>query len=234
MRQTISSVSAASSAVFISATPVAANNYDSLMAEVTVFILAGGQSSRMGQDKAFLQLGGRTLLQRTLDMARAVSHEVCIVGQQEKFASYAPVVEDLYPGRGPLAGIHAALRSSSTELNLMLGVDTPFLDSRFLRYLLEQAETGGALVTLPRIGGRNQPLCAVYRREFAVVAEQSLQAGHNKIDSLFATTSVWTIEEAELRRLAFDPGMFDNLNTPEEWEQARKRQAHDGKTLHRI
>jgi len=195
------------------------------MQEVTAFILAGGQSSRMGRDKAFLQLGGRTLLQRALELARAVATEVRIAGQKEKFACYAPVVEDLYPGRGPLAGIHAALRSSATELNLILGVDTPFLEAALLRYLVEQAEAGGAVVTVPRIGAKYEPLCAVYRRGFAELAEESLRAERNKIDPLFAMTSLRVVDQAELRTLAFDPGMFDNLNTAEEWEQARRRQS---------
>ncbi len=193
------------------------------MTEISAFVLAGGQSSRMGRDKAFLRLGGRTLLERALEAARVVTADVRIVGQKEKFAAYGPVIEDLYPGRGPLAGIHAALRASSAELNLVLGVDTPFLDPGFLRYLLEEAKHSGAVVTAPRIGGQNQPLCAVYRREFGDLAEPALRAGRNKIDSLFAGTSVQIIEEALIRELAFDPGMFDNLNTPEEWEQARQR-----------
>jgi len=194
------------------------------MAQVSAFILAGGRSSRMGRDKAFLQLGGRTLLDRALEVARAVAAEVRIAGQKEKFAAYAPVVEDVYPGRGPLAGIHAALRSSTTELNLVLGVDTPYVDPAFLRYLIGQAEASGAVVTVPRIGAKYEPLCAVYRRQFAQLAEQSLQAGRNKIDPLFEKTSLRIVDEAELRMLAFDREMFDNLNTPEEWEQARKRQ----------
>lgn len=193
------------------------------MAEVTVFILAGGQSSRMGRDKAFLQLGERSLLERALAAARTVTAEVRIVGQQEKFAAYAPVIEDLYAGRGPLAGIHAALRWSSTELNLVLGVDTPFIDTAFLRYLVEQAAASGAVVTVPRVAGQRQPLCAVYRREFADLAEQALQAGRNRIDALFEQTSARIIDETEMRKLAFDPGMFDNLNTPEEWDQACRR-----------
>jgi molybdenum cofactor guanylyltransferase len=193
------------------------------MAEVTAFILAGGRSSRMGRDKAFLQLGGRSLLERALEAARAVAAEVRIVGQKEKFSSHAPVVEDVYPGRGPLAGIHAALRSSGTELNLVLGVDTPFIDARFLHHLIDQASASGAVVTVPRIAGQNQPLCAVYRREFAEMAEESLQVGHNKIDSLFEKTSLRIVDEAEMQRLAFDPGMFDNLNTPEDLDQACRR-----------
>src|ERR1700704_3068714 len=94
---------------------------------VTAFVLAGGKSSRMGQDKAFLQLGGRTLLDRALDLAKNAVDGVFIVGSAEKFASLGPVVEDIYPGHGPLGGIHAALTRTSTDLNLIIAVDLPFL-----------------------------------------------------------------------------------------------------------
>src|ERR1700722_6676083 len=92
-----------------------------------VFILAGGKSTRMGADKAFVTLDGRTLLARALELARLVTADVCIVGDAEKFAPFAPVVEDEFRGCGPLAGIHAALRASAVELNLMLAGDLPFV-----------------------------------------------------------------------------------------------------------
>jgi len=187
----------------------------------------------MGRDKAFLLLDGRTLVERMLELARSVTAEVQIVGPRAKFAHLAPVIEDTYAGRGPLAGIHAALTASACELNLILALDTPFLDPRFLRYLVEAAIPAAVsaanfppqlpLVTFPRAAGQSQPLCAVYRRAFAAVAESSLRQGRYKIDPLFATVPCREIGEPELRRLAFDPQMFDNLNTPDEWEQARKR-----------
>jgi molybdopterin-guanine dinucleotide biosynthesis protein A len=243
------------------------------MATIAAFVIAGGQSSRMGRDKAFLELDGRTLLERALEVARSVSDDVKIVGQREKFSAYGDVVEDIYPGQGPLAGIHAALRSSTAELNLMIGVDTPFLDTRFVQYLIQQAEASGATVTVPvtgipypvspdpgetRVGhspvssfqspdakvvggaqmpkfdarnqkletrnlGQAQPLCAVYRREFARIAEEALRQRRNNIVPLFARVRSREISDSELRKLAFDPIMFENLNTPEEWEEASKR-----------
>ena len=179
----------------------------------------------MGAEKAFLMLEGRTLLERTLELARMVAEEVQIVGAREKFETFAPVVEDRYAGRGPLGGIHAALSASSSELNLILAVDLPFLEKRFLEYLLAEARAAKAVVTVPRAGGGFQPLCAVYRQEFQQLAEQALAAGRNKIDTLFAQTKVRIIEEDELQRFAFSPAMFDNLNTQEEWERARQRLA---------
>jgi molybdenum cofactor guanylyltransferase len=146
---------------------------------------------------------------------------VRIVGDAKKFADFGRVVEDVYRGRGPLGGIHAALSSSATELNLMLAVDLPFVGPEFLEYLLLRAQESGAMITVPRAGGGLQPLCAVYRREFAEVAEQSLHEGKNKIDSLFATVGTRVIEEDELGRAGFSAEMFRNLNTPEELEKAK-------------
>jgi molybdopterin-guanine dinucleotide biosynthesis protein A len=193
------------------------------VADLTAFVLAGGKSSRMGADKALLQLAGQTLLQRTLELARAVSEDVRIVGAREKFGEFAPVVEDKYPNRGPLGGIHAALSATTSPFNLILAVDLPFLEKRFLLHLLAETRASSAVVTVPRAAGGLQPLCAVYRREFAALAEQALAAGRNKIDTLYAQTTVRIIEEDELVRFAFSPAMFDNLNTQEEWERARQR-----------
>ncbi|PYX41961.1 MAG: hypothetical protein DMG81_02520 [Acidobacteria bacterium] len=177
------------------------------MADLTAFVLAGGHSSRMGSDKAFVELEGKPLLTRMLALASAVALEVGIVGSKSKFGDYGRVIEDEFPDHGPLAGIHAALRSSSTDLNLILAVDMPFLEMDFLRYLAEQAAAKqSAVVTLPRAQGNWQTLCAVYR----------------KIDPLFSKVEVRAIEEAELRKQNFSPAMFRNLNTPEELQQASK------------
>ena len=188
---------------------------------VTAFVLAGGKSSRMGSDKAFLRLGEETLLSRALKLAGAVASEVWIVGDAKKFASFGRVVEDAYRERGPLGGIHAALSGSTTELNLMLAVDLPFVTQELLQYLLSRALESGAMVTVPRAGPGFQPLCAVYRRGFTEVAEQSLLEGKNKIDSLFARVGTCVIEENELVRAGFSREMFRNLNTPQELEKAR-------------
>jgi len=192
------------------------------MSGVAAFVLAGGRSSRMGVDKAFLELDGRTLLQRALRLASSVSDDVRIVGPREKFATYDRVMEDRYEGRGPLAGIHAALAESEAALNLMLAVDLPFVDPVFLKLLVKSARESGAVVTVPRVGGGYQPLCAVYTREFAAIAENALMQGHNKIDALFQQTRVREITEADIAGFAFGPAMFENLNTPADWERVTR------------
>ena len=175
----------------------------------------------MGRDKAFLPWAGGTLLSHVLQTAGAVAGEVRIVGDTAKFCSFGQVVEDLYRERGPLGGIHAALLQSATELNLMLAVDLPFLEPKFLDYLLAQSRESDAVVCVPRAGGRWQPLCAVYRQAFANTAEQALREGKNKVDALFTQVKTRVIEEDELARAGFSGEMFRNLNTPEDLKQAR-------------
>jgi molybdopterin-guanine dinucleotide biosynthesis protein A len=144
------------------------------MASLAAFILAGGKSSRMGRDKAFLELAGTSLLERALELARGMSDQVAIVGDGKKFQPFGTVVVDRYSERGPLAGIHAALASSDRELNLILAVDLPFVVPEFLKYLVSEAEASPVMVTVPRADGGFQPLCAVYRKLFQAVAERAL------------------------------------------------------------
>ena len=179
------------------------------------FILAGGQGSRMGADKAFLNVGGCTLLERAITVLRPLC-DVAIVGDPAKFSHYGNVIEDAYPGRGPLAGIHAALTHSSTELNLVLAVDMPLVSPDLLAFLFAAAASTGALVTVPHSARGFQPLCAVYRRPFATAAEQALKARQNRIDALFADLPVRIIEESELEAAGFPDRLFVNLNTPED------------------
>ena len=185
----------------------------------------------MGQDKAFLRLGDRTLLTHALELVGAVAGSVWILGSAEKFAALGSVVEDLYPDRGPLAGIHAALTQTRTDLNLIIAVDLPFLRSSFLNYLLSQSRETMAVVTVPRAAGGLQPLCAVYRRSFAEVAERSLRGGKNKIDRLFTEVKTRIIEQDELTRNRFSEKIFRNVNTAQDWEAAKLEFSKDSPNI---
>ncbi|HEX7285995.1 MAG TPA: molybdenum cofactor guanylyltransferase [Candidatus Angelobacter sp.] len=239
------------------------------------FVLAGGKSLRMGTNKAALALEGRTLLEHALAIVRQAAGEVAILGSNQLYGSYGvPVIEDIVPGCGPLGGIQAALthvaqksksaaptatKSSDALFALIIAVDTPFLDPKFLAYLAQRARESGAVVTTPEIAGYTQPLCAVYSLDFLPIAERALKAGQEsqregrpdsaasqkvgrkdwlprenagtqqqksadyKIVPLFPQGRTCVITEAEMRKFAFAPEMFDNLNTPEDLERARRR-----------
>jgi molybdopterin-guanine dinucleotide biosynthesis protein A len=205
------------------------------------FVLAGGKSSRMGTstDKAFLDFRGQSLLERALAVAGTVCDRVTIVGDPAKFEAVLSsqfsvlsktqrqslrtenrelrtVIADIFPGCGPLAGIHAALVHSTAELNLMLAVDMPFVSRELLAFVFAAAEAGDAVITVPRTSRGFQPLCAVYRRDFSTVAEQALRAGKYKVDAAFSSVPVRVIEENELAAAGFSEQSFFNVNTPQD------------------
>jgi molybdenum cofactor guanylyltransferase len=183
------------------------------------FVIAGGKSSRMGTTKALLQFQGQTMLARALATLGSVSNSITIVGDPATFAAFGPVIPDQFPGCGPLAGIHAALAWSSAEQNIILAVDMPFITPEFLCFLLAKSamkDAGEAVVTIARTARGFQPLCAIYRRDFAQIAGQALRAGNYKIDAAFASVPTRIVEESELAANGFSEKNFFNINTPED------------------
>jgi molybdopterin-guanine dinucleotide biosynthesis protein A len=192
--------------------------------DVTAFVLTGGKSTRMGEDKALLRLpNGMTLLEHALATCGAVAGQVGIVGPRSRYFAYAwagEIVEDIFPDRGPLAGIHAALTITQTDWNIMLAVDVPSASASLLRWLLSEARKTGKLITVPDVGGQ-QPLCAVYRKGFREIAESALQDNRNKINGSFPPADTRVIREQELAAAGFSPEMFANVNTPEDFAKFR-------------
>ena len=178
---------------------------------------------RMGSDKAFVLLNGRTLLAVMLEAARSLTSNVRIVGDRAKYGPFAPVIEDIFPDCGPLGGIHTALRTATTDLNMILAVDTPFVSLALLQFLVTRARNSpDAIVTVAQANGGFQPLCAVYRRQFAEAAEQALRGGRHKIDALFDPASTQVVGEGQLESAGFSPNIFRNLNTPDDLVRAQK------------
>jgi molybdopterin-guanine dinucleotide biosynthesis protein A len=158
------------------------------------WVLAGGRSLRMGRDKAAVALAGQPLLQHMLDKLRAVGLRARVAGlhtpiqysAEHSTAEAAGEVlsdayPDMHPGCGPLSGMETALNKSEAPLVLIVGVDLPLLETEFLAWMLRRASTTGAMATVPRAGGKPQPLCAVYRRELLDGVTAALSAGNYKV-----------------------------------------------------
>jgi molybdopterin-guanine dinucleotide biosynthesis protein A len=195
------------------------------------FVLAGGRSTRMGQDKVLLQVDGRSLLDLALKKLRSIGVAAPrIAAARTDLSSHAPVVPDLHPGCGPLSGIEAALAATTQPLNLFLPVDLPLLPARFLKWMLWRAEINGALMTVPRIHGRPQPLCAVYHRNLLRPVTESLLGGDYKVMPVItaAAGQSQAVDIFDTERLAsihpelrgFSPlplyRWFHNCNRPED------------------
>jgi molybdopterin-guanine dinucleotide biosynthesis protein A len=200
--------------------------------DATAFVLAGGESSRIGRDKALLALpAGETMLERALAVAQKAAGTVMLVapaGRYPQVEKKFRTIQDVYPGRGPLAGIHAALLNSATDLNVILGVDCPLITPELLRFLLHTAAGTAALAVVPRVRGHLHTVCAVYRKAFVQAVERDLrsagqQPGRDegggearsgtRIERLLAQVPGRIVEEGELRAAGFAAELFTNVNT---------------------
>ncbi len=183
-------------------------------------ILAGGQSRRMGSDKAALLIQGEPMLKRTARLVASITTDVAIIGPPER-AALAPgvrILPDRWPRQGPLGGIATALQALAGEVVLVVGCDMPFLNAALLRYLIALAPEYDAVVV--RVDGEGHPLHAVYQRRCLPTLEEQLLAGNLRVQQFLARLAVRFVEGAELDR--FDPQHLStfNANTPEEWAQA--------------
>ena len=147
------------------------------------FVLAGGRSSRMGQEKALVRWAGKSLIGIALGKLSRLPLAVPprIAGARSDLSSFAAVAPDLHLDCGPLGGIEGALASSSKPLNVFLPVDVPLLPTFFMEWMLERAALTGALVTVPRILGFAQPLGAVYHASLLPGVTAALDAGNYKV-----------------------------------------------------
>lgn len=184
-------------------------------------VLAGGGSTRMGQDKAFLQVNGQTLVQRVAGVVLQAAGNVTICGPKEKFAHLGfPVIEDLVPGKGPLSGIHAALCSCDAAWILVAACDMPNLTVGVLNRILDSARAGGAdIVMASGPDGLPEPLCAAYSRACRPWAHRALLEGRHKITAAF--------EGLRIRVEKLDNSKpLENVNTPDDWAALSGRPAY--------
>ena len=177
----------------------------------------------MGEQKAFKQIAGKSLMDYAVAQGHSIAEDVFIVGDKIMFGAYGRIVNDIFPNCGPLGGIHAALDRTKTEFSLILALDTPFLTKTFLHFLNAQAQESEKMVTVTQLQGGYNPLGAIYRKGFFHVADAALKANNLKIDGLFPPSDTLVISEAELIMQRFNLGMFENINTPEDFEQASQR-----------
>ena len=171
------------------------------------WVLVGGRSRRMGADKALIEIDGRALVLRVADEAAKACGSVALIGDPARYGALGlTVVEDTFPGYGPLGGIETALRVTLADHNLVLACDMPALDAASF----EQLFAAGGDCAIPEYeDGRVEPLCAVYHRSCHEAVRAALMAGVRKVTDAFQGRSIRYV------RVASDVS-FANLNTPED------------------
>jgi molybdopterin-guanine dinucleotide biosynthesis protein A len=188
----------------------------------TCIVLAGGQSRRMGANKAFLDIGGRPMIEWTLAGLNCPQRQVLIVTNTPEVYRYLGrrVATDLYPGRGVLGGLYTGLYYAETELALVVGCDMPFLNRALLDYQISLAAGYDAVVL--RVGDFFEPLHAVYTRSCLEPIRVALESEQQRLMDFYGAVRVRYVERDEIER--FDPQhlSFVNVNTPADLERVRR------------
>ncbi len=193
------------------------------MTPVSVAVLAGGRSKRMGRDKAFLPVGERRVIDRVLSRVEALSDDLFInTNRPEQYRQFGlPLVADIYPHKAALGGIYTAIRAARYPAVLVVGCDMPFLNPGLLAYLMRLAPTADIVTPLVE-AGQPETLHAVYGKNCLPAIEAQLQADNLRILGFFAEVTVRYVDRAEVARFDPDFHSFINLNTPQDWRQAQK------------
>lgn len=189
---------------------------------VTGIVLAGGLSSRMGRNKAFLKLNSRTVIEQTLERLGKVAQEIIIAtNNPEEYNSLGlRVVQDAVPHQGPLGGILAGLKASAQPVNLVVACDMPFLNPELLNFML--GFTNKFDVVVPKSKRGIEPLHAVYSKRCLEPIAESLSSGNWQVVSFFPKVSVKYLQGEILE--SYDPeglSMF-NINNWADFEKAKR------------
>mgnify|MGYP005858608727 CR=1 FL=1 len=181
---------------------------------VTVAILAGGQSRRMGTDKSFVLLDGRPLIQHVIDCACQLDYPVILIANNvERYQPFGlPVYADIIPNAGALGGIYTALTHSQSDYVLCLACDMPRVNPALLRYLIDLRADYDVIA--PLVDSVAQTLHAVYHKRCLPVMHEAIEQNNLKIRDILSRLQVRFIHETEVKQ--FDPSLtsFANINTP--------------------
>jgi molybdopterin-guanine dinucleotide biosynthesis protein A len=193
------------------------------------FVLAGGKSSRMGRDKALLEVGGRPMMQIAVEKLRGFCADVSIAGNREDLSNFAPVVREERVDYGPAAGIEAGLKASRQEWAMFIPVDVPLVPMEFLRLWAKEALRVRMSVSFLGILGK-QPAFCLLQRERQATFSRLLDKGERRLEPLLNSTAEadeyasWMYDERDLYGYPDYRGpdqdtlarWFLNVNTPEE------------------
>lgn len=192
------------------------------MSAPEAFIFAGGGSTRMGTDKALLELEGQAFVLRIAAAIRPIAQSVTLVGRRIQVGELESI-PDLRPGLGPLAGLESALAASATERTLVVACDLPFVTTALLELLLARSEAlpDGAVVPLDS-DGRVSPLCAVYPRSALPLVTELLDRGERTPRALLVRISTDLVPFADYAHLDGAAELLRNVNTPADLTDAER------------
>ena len=193
-------------------------------APVAAFILAGGESSRMGVDKGLLEIDGVPLIVRTARLVDTVAGAATVVGRPERYQPLGlRAIADDWPGCGPWGGIATALRASDAIWNLLVACDLPYLTRAWLEFLVRRARQSHADAVVPMNEHGAEPLCAMYHSRCEPAIRGALEEGMRKVTEGLSRLRLEYLEPAGWKCFDSDGLLFKNMNTPADYEEAKTR-----------
>ena len=180
----------------------------------TGIILAGGKSSRMGEDKGLVLLNGKPMIQYVIEALKEVVSEISIISNNESYHKFGvPVYSDIIKEKGPVGGIYTGLYHSTTELNFCISCDVPMISSDFIFWLLNRS--GNAFVTLPMYKDKVHQMIGVYSKQVLSNFQESVEKEHLKLSQVNNDMGCEIID-IEKEYANFDELIFSNINTKNE------------------
>lgn len=185
---------------------------------MTAVILAGGKSSRMGSNKAFLKLQGKTFIERQIELLGEMFDEIIISANTPSEYEHLnlPVFKDLYPDKGPLGGIYTSLINSRSKHTFILACDMPFVEIELIKYL--ESATKGYDVVIPKSNRGLEPLHAFYSKNCIDPIKKEIDGNNLRIISFFPYVKVKIVELDSLIAPDSFKNSIKNLNTKDEYE----------------
>lgn len=183
---------------------------------ITAIILAGGKSSRMGYDKALIEIEGVTLIKRQLKLLKRFFKEIIIVtnSPQKYRLRGVKLIKDIIRGKGPLGGIYSGLIASSSFYNFVFACDMPFINSGLIKYMVSLKDNFDAVVPKPKKG--YEPLFAIYSKDCIPKIRAIMRTGNLKVLNLFKKIKIRELKKKELSRFRDPLSLFMNINTKED------------------
>lgn len=190
-------------------------------AAVTAIVLSGGQSSRMGRDKAQLSIDRETFLERAVRIARDVADDVMVIARgSQQIPPHTRRIDDPIENLGPLAGICEGLSASHTDLNIVMACDMPLIKPAVLRRLVESIGPEDD-VCVAVVDGHASVLCAVYRARLARLARQLLDQGERRVTALVDRVQTKRVDAAQFRDIDPNLDTFFSCDTPEAYRRLK-------------
>ncbi len=175
--------------------------------EIGIILLAGGKSSRMGEDKGLMSFKGKAMISHALNLVQEINDNIIIITNNNEYKKFGyPVYEDIYKEKGPMGGIYTGLTHSRQKTNIVLSCDSPFIEKELLLFLVENSH--GFDITVPVKEERSHQLIGVYSKTCLHVFKSQIESGNYKLRDSFEYIKVNLLDCNK-----FEDSIFKNINS---------------------